>query len=380
MYRWFIDALANRGVPCSVQSEVYPEELPCVSPSTSLSPQCSFLLSPLWPGSSVHAADGLAGVSSVRALADDRTLEASQEATISRFAEEAGRALSARNPSEDHLEAVRIDLMAPLSGGCTPAFARAYGARLLEAFGEYDNDSRTPQQQMIAFAVLSATGSSASLLDLAERIVDLDSETAAWKPMAMCQTLSQGVAKATTLDLAERNRSDLARIFGRIASRVSPSANRHVMEGFVMLGGGEREDIARRWADALKSLASREALAAEDLLCMEGATVKLRSVLLNPANRETRDAREAAAALAPALWHSMPEPPIISSDDPTPTACVPTGPSGPSPAIFGCPWGVSWGPLGCQGLWDCVGSRATDPVSVVRSTLGHDRVRLPEPS
>ena len=35
---------------------------------------------------------------------------------------------------------------------------------------------------------------------------------------------------------------------------------------------------------------------------MEGATVKLRSVLLNPANRETRDAREAAAkALAPAL-------------------------------------------------------------------------------
>ena len=256
----------------------------------------------LSPTPAVHAADGLTGVSSVRALADDRTLGASQEATISRFAEEAGRALSARNPSEDHLEAVRIDLMAPLSGGCTPAFARAYGARLLEAFGEYDNDSRTPQQQMIAFSVLSATGSSASLLDLAERIVDLDSETAAWKPMAMCQTLSQGVAKATTLDLAERNRSDLARIFGRIASRVSPSANRHVMEGFVMLGGGEREDIARRWADALKSLASRETLAAEDLLCMEGATVKLRSVLLNPANRETRDAREAAArALAPAL-------------------------------------------------------------------------------
>ena len=256
----------------------------------------------LAPTPAVHAADGLTGVSSVRALADDRTLEASQEATISRFAEEAGRALSARNPSEDHLEAVRIDLMAPLSGGCTPAFARAYGAQLLKAFGEYDNDSRTPQQQMIAFAVLSATGSSASLLDLAERIMDLDTETAAWKPMAMCQTLSQGVAKATTLDLAERNRSELARIFGRIASRVSPSANRHVMEGFVMLGGGEREDIARRWADALKSLASREALAAEDLLCMEGATVKLRSVLLNPANRETRDAREAAArALAPAL-------------------------------------------------------------------------------
>ena len=256
----------------------------------------------LAPTPAVHAADGLTGVSSVRALADDRTLEASQEATISRFAEEAGRALSARNPSEDHLEAVRIDLMAPLSGGCTPAFARAYGAQLLEAFGEYDNDSRTPQQQMIAFAVLSATGSSASLLDLAERIMDLDTETAAWKPMAMCQTLSQGVAKATTLDLAERNRSELARIFGRIASRVSPSANRHVMEGFVMLGGGEREDIARRWADALKSLASREALAAEDLLCMEGATVKLRSVLLNPANRESRDAREAAArALAPAL-------------------------------------------------------------------------------
>lgn len=256
----------------------------------------------LAPTPAVHAADGLTGVSSVRALADDRTLEASQEATISRFAEEAGRALSARNPSEDHLEAVRIDLMAPLSGGCTPAFARAYGAQLLEAFGEYDNDSRTPQQQMIAFAVLSATGSSASLLDLAERIMDLDTETAAWKPMAMCQTLSQGVAKATTLDLAERNRSELARIFGRIASRVSPSANRHVMEGFVMLGGGEREEIARRWADALKSLASREALAAEDLLCMEGATVKLRSVLLNPANRESRDAREAAArALAPAL-------------------------------------------------------------------------------
>ena len=122
----------------------------------------------LAPTPAVHAADGLTGVSSVRALADDRTLGASQEATISRFAEEAGRALSARNPSEDHLEAVRIDLMAPLSGGCTPAFARAYGARLLEAFGEYDNDSRTPQQQMIAFSVLSATGSSASLLDLAE--------------------------------------------------------------------------------------------------------------------------------------------------------------------------------------------------------------------
>ena len=74
------------------------------------------------------------------------------------------------------------------------------------------------------------------------------------------------------------------------------------MEGFVGLGGGESEDIARRWADALKSLAGRETLAAEDLLCMEGATVKLRAVLLNPANRGTRDAREAAAkALAPAL-------------------------------------------------------------------------------
>jgi len=256
----------------------------------------------LAPTPAVHAADGLTGVSSVRALADDRTLGASQEATISRFAKEAGRALSGRNLSEEHLEAVRIDLMAPLSGGCTPAFARAYGARLLEAFGEYDNDSRTPQQQMIAFAVLSATGSSASLLDLAERIVDLDADTAAWKPMAMCQTLSQGIVKATTLDLAERNRSDLARILGRISSRVSPSANRHVMEGFVALGGGDREDIARRWADALKSLSSREALTAADLLCMEGATVKLRSVLLNPANRETRDAREAAArALAPAL-------------------------------------------------------------------------------
>ena len=69
-----------------------------------------------------------------------------------------------------------------------------------------------------------------------------------------------------------------------------------------MLGVGDNEDIARRWADVLKSLASRETLAAEDLLSMEGATVKLRSVLLNPANRETRDAREAAAkALAPAL-------------------------------------------------------------------------------
>ena len=70
----------------------------------------------------------------------------------------------------------------------------------------------------------------------------------------------------------------------------------------VVLGAGESEDIARRWADALKSLAGRETLASEDLLCMEGATVNLRSVLLNPANRETRDAREAAAkALAPAL-------------------------------------------------------------------------------
>ena len=116
----------------------------------------------LAPTPAVHAADGLTGVSSVRALADDRTLGASQEATISRFAEEAGRALSARNPSEDHLEAVRVDLMTPLSGGCTPAFARAYGARLLEAFGEYDDDIRTPQQQMIAFTVLAATGSSAS--------------------------------------------------------------------------------------------------------------------------------------------------------------------------------------------------------------------------
>ena len=35
---------------------------------------------------------------------------------------------------------------------------------------------------------------------------------------------------------------------------------------------------------------------------MEGATLKLRSVLLNPGNRETRDAREAAAkTLAPAF-------------------------------------------------------------------------------
>lgn len=256
----------------------------------------------LAPTPAVHAADGLTGVSSVRALADDRTLGASQEATISRFAEEAGRALSARKPSEDHLEAVRVDLMTPLSGSCTPAFARAYGARLLEAFGEYDDDIRTPQQQMIAFTVLAATGSSASVLDLAERVTDLDANAAAWKSMAMCQALSQGITKATTLDLAERNRSDLARMLGRIASRVSPSANRHVMEGFVMLGGGDNEDIARRWADVLKSLASRETLAAEDLLSMEGATVKLRSVLLNPANRETRDAREAAAkALAPAL-------------------------------------------------------------------------------
>ena len=80
----------------------------------------------LAPAPAVHAADGLTGVSSVRALADDRTLGASQESTISRFAEEAARALSARNPSEDHLEAVRADLMAPLSGECTPAFARAY--------------------------------------------------------------------------------------------------------------------------------------------------------------------------------------------------------------------------------------------------------------
>ena len=84
-------------------------------------------------------------------------------------------------------------------------------------------------------------------------------------------------AAAVVLDLAERNRSDLARMLGRIASRVSPSANRHVMEGFVGLGGGESEDIARRWADALKSLAGRDTLAAEDLLCMEGATVKLRA-------------------------------------------------------------------------------------------------------
>ena len=254
----------------------------------------------LAPAPAVHAADGLTGVSSVRALADDRTLGASQESTISRFAEEAGRALSARNPSEDHLEAVRADLMAPLSGECTPAFARAYGARLLEAFGEYDDDARTPQQQMIAFSVLAATGSNATLLDLAERILDLDTDTAAWKSMAMCQTLSKGITKATNLDLAERNRSDLARMLGRIASRVSPSANRHVMEGFVVLGAGESEDIARRWADALKSLAGRETLAAEDLLCMEGATLKLRSVLLNPANRETH--REAAAkTLVPAV-------------------------------------------------------------------------------
>ena len=256
----------------------------------------------LAPTPAVHAADGLTGVSSVRALADDRTMGASQEATITRFAEEAGRALSARNPSEDHLEAVRADLMTPLSGECTPAFARTYGARLLEAFGEYDDDNRTPQQQMIAFSVLAATGSSASLLDLAERVTNQDADTPAWKSMAMCQTLSQGIAKATTLDLAERNRSDLARELGRIASRVSPSANRHVMEGFVVLGGGESENIARRWADVLQSLASRETVPVEDLLCMEGATVKLRSVLLNLANRETRDAREAAAkALAPAL-------------------------------------------------------------------------------
>ena len=120
--------------------------------------------------------------------------------------------------------------------------------------------------------------------------------------MAMCQMLNQGIAKAATLDLADRNRSDLARMLGRMASRVPSSANRHVMEAFVVLGGGENEDIARRWADALKALANREALAIEDLLCMESATVKLRAVLLNPANRDTRDAREAAAkALTPAL-------------------------------------------------------------------------------
>ena len=259
-------------------------------------------LAALAPAPAVHAADGLTGVSAIRALADDRTLGAAQEATISRFAEEAGRALSARNPNEEKLEAIRADLMAPLSGGCTPAFARAYGARLLEAFGEYDDDSRTPQQQMIAFSALAATGSSASLLDLAERVIDLDADAAAWKPMAMCQTLNLGIAKAATLDLAERNRSDLARMLGRIASRVTASANRHIMEAFVVLGGGENEDIARRWADALKALANREALAIEELLCMESATVKLRAVLLNPANRDTRDAREAAAkALTPGL-------------------------------------------------------------------------------
>ena len=78
----------------------------------------------LAPAPAVHAADGLTGVSSIRALADDRTLGASQESKISRFAEEAAQALSAQNPSEDHLEAVRADLMNPLSGGCTPAFAR----------------------------------------------------------------------------------------------------------------------------------------------------------------------------------------------------------------------------------------------------------------
>ena len=259
-------------------------------------------LAALAPAPAVHAADGLAGVSAIRALADDRTLGTAQEAAISRFAEEAGRALSARNPNEEKLEAIRADLMAPLSGGCTPAFARAYGARMLEAFGEYDDDNRTPQQQMIAFSALASTGSSACLLDLAERVIDLDTDAAAWKSMAMCQMLNQGIAKAATLDLADRNRSDLAKLLGRMASRVPSSANRHVMEAFVVLGGGENEDIARRWADALKALANREALAIEDLLCMESATVKLRAVLLNPANRDTRDAREAAAkALTPAL-------------------------------------------------------------------------------
>ena len=141
-------------------------------------------LAALAPAPAAHAADGLPGVSAIRALADDRTLGAAQEATISRFAEEAGRALSARNPNKEKLEAIRADLMAPLSGGCTPAFARAYGARLLEAFGEYDDDSRTPQQQMIAFSSLAATGSSASLMDLAERVINLDTEAAAWKSMA----------------------------------------------------------------------------------------------------------------------------------------------------------------------------------------------------
>ena len=47
-----------------------------------------------------------------------------------------------------------------------------------------------------------------------------------------------------------------------------------------------------------KSLAGRETLAAEDLLCMEGATVKLRSV---PAQSSKPRTREGRRRLAPAL-------------------------------------------------------------------------------
>ena len=97
----------------------------------------------------------------------------------------------------------------------------AYGVDCSKRSAYHDDDDRTPQQQMIAFSVLAATGSSATLLDLAERILGLDADTATWKSMAMCQTLSKGITKATTLDLAERNRSDLARMLGRIAPRMS---------------------------------------------------------------------------------------------------------------------------------------------------------------
>ena len=248
------------------------------------------------------AADGLPGVSTVRALANNSTLGAGQESTISRFAEAAGKSLASSNPNEANLEAVRKDLLVPLSDGFTPAFSRAYGARLLESFGNYDDDRRTPQQQMIAFSTLASTGSTNCLMDLAERITNLESDSSPWKALAMCRTLGQGITKAVALDLADRSRIDLARMLSRIASRVSSDAKRHVMQGFVELGGGENADIARRWSDALKALAERDSLSMEDLLCMESATVALRSVLLNPANRDTREAREAAAqTLAPAL-------------------------------------------------------------------------------
>ena len=79
--------------------------------------------------------------------------------------------------------------------------------------------------------------------------------------------------------------------------------------------------------------------------------VKLRSVLLNPANRETRDAREAAAkALAPALltFHARAADLLESEDTGNDRLRAHLGRVDQVPRFWGLA-GLSWSTLGRQG-------------------------------